>query len=134
MKVTRQADSAISVLEPGEAYREKYHFLAQGGNSIKMAKDTYDLQSATNEVQLEYTCTDQCYPDISLINDLDRFPGKNTTLALRPSDPSCDTLICVAGDSSCKDAYFKPTDNQAVRACSLEASWTLTLCANPSAQ
>ena len=134
MKVTRQTDSPIRVLEPGETYREEYHFPAQGGTSIKMAKDTHSLQSATNEAQLEYTCTDQCYVDTSLINNADRFPGKNTTFSLRPSNPSCDTLICVAGDSTCKDAYFKPTDNQAVRACSLQASWTLTLCANPSTQ
>ena len=132
-EVTRETNSAIRVLEPGETYREKYHFPTYGGTSIKIAKDTNSLQSGENELQLEYTCTDQCYVDSSLINDDNRFPGENATLTLRPSDPNCDTLICVAGDSTCRDAYYKPTDNQAVRACPLEASWTLTLCARPSA-
>ena len=131
-EITRETNSAIKVLEPGETYREKYHFPAQGGTSMKIAKDTNSLQSGDNEVQLEYTCTDQCYVDFSLINDANRFPRSNATLTLRPSDPKCDTLICVAGDSTCRDAYYKPIDNQAVRACSLEASWTLTLCARPS--
>jgi hypothetical protein len=132
-KVTRETDSAIRVLEPGETHREKYHFPAHGGTSMKLAKDANSLQSGENELQLEYTCTDQCYVDFSLIDDANRFPGANATLTLRPSDPNCDTLICVAGDSTCTDAYYKPADNQAVRACSLEASWTLTLCASPSA-
>lgn len=131
LEVTRETKSPIRVLEPGETYREKYHFPAHGGTSMKLAKDTNNLQRGRNELQLEYTCTDQCYVNISLINDADRFPGANATLTLRPNDPNCDTLSCIAGDSTCRDAYYNPLDNQAVRACSLEASWTLTLCARP---
>lgn len=110
LEVTRETNSAIGLLGPGETYREKYHFPTNDGTSIKLAKGTYSLQSGYNELQLEYTCTDQCYVEFSLIDDDNRFPGENATL-LRPSDPNCDTLICVAGDLTCRDAYYKPTDN-----------------------
>ena len=132
LKVTREADCPTSILEPGGTYRETYQFPAHGGTSVKLAKDTDSLQNGENEVQLEYTCTDQCYVDFSLINDATKFPGENTTLSLRPSDPRCDTLICTAGDTTCRNAYYIPTDDHAVRACSLEASWTFTLCDRPS--
>lgn len=134
MKITRQGDSPVSVLEPGEAYRETYQFLAEGGTSMKLAKNSENLAKGEQQVQLEYTCTDQCYVDFSMIDNADKFPGQNTTLTLTPSDPACDTLICIAGDTTCRDAYFKPTDNQAVRACSLQADWSLTLCARRGAQ
>ena len=89
--VTREADCPTSMLEPGETYREKYQFPAHGGTSVKLAKDTDSLQRGENEVQLEYTCTDQYYVDFSLINNDAKFPGQNATLPLRPSNPSCDT-------------------------------------------
>lgn len=137
MKVTRETDSPVMALERGQRYQEKYQFPRIGGTSIKLARATHDLDTGQNQGQLEYSCTDQCYFDWSWIDDkknqstkhADYFPGANTTMILRPSDPKCDTLICVAGDTTCKNAYFNPTDNYAVRACSLQADVHLTLCA-----
>lgn len=134
MEITRERVSPLKVLEPGETYQEKYHFPAYGGTSMKVAQYAQSLLKGEKEVQLEYSCSDKCYVDFSMINNSDKFPGKDSTLVLRPSDPGCDTLICTAGDTICKDAYFKPSDNQAVRACSLQADWALTLCARPGAQ
>lgn len=131
LKITRESDYPIKTLVPGASYREKYHFPAQGGTSMKLANSTDNLQRAQNEVQLEYTCTDQCYVDFSLIDNEAKFPGHDATLSLKPSDPNCDTLTCIAGDTTCRDAYYIPTDNHAVRACSLEASWAFTLCEKP---
>lgn len=132
LKITRESDSPIRTLDPGESYRETYQFPAQGGTSMKVANNTDNLQKGKNEVQLEYTCTDQCYVDFSLIDNAAKFPGYDAILSLKPSDPNCDTLTCIAGDTNCRDAYYVPTDNHAVRACSLTASWTLTLCAKSS--
>ncbi|CAG8198662.1 unnamed protein product [Penicillium salamii] len=131
LMVTREWDFPVRILDPGELYQERYQFSTQGGTSMKLANSTDDLQNGKNQVQLEYTCTDRCYVDMSLINNDAKFPGHNTTLSLRPSNSSCDTLTCIAGDTTCRDAYFIPTDDHAVRACSLEASWILTLCAKP---
>lgn len=131
LKITRESDYPIKTLVSGASYRENYQFPAQGGTSMKLANNTDSLQRGENEVQLEYTCTDQCYVDFSLIDNAAKFPRHDAILSLKPSDPICDTLTCVAGNTTCRDAYYTPTDNQAVRACSLKASWTFTLCEKP---
>ncbi|CAI7652818.1 unnamed protein product [Penicillium crustosum] len=94
-----------------------------GGISIKMSTS----ESEDSVLQFEYTQDgDTLYWDMSSI-DLDstsEFVKSGFTVV--PSDSSCKTVSCAAGDADCSDAYQLPDDVNTY-SCSLDATFTLTL-------
>ncbi|CDM27760.1 hypothetical protein DTO013E5_8799 [Penicillium roqueforti] len=94
-----------------------------GGISIKLSTS----ETKDSVLQFEYTQNgDTLFWDMSSI-DLDAssdFVKAGFTVV--PSDSSCKTVSCAAGDADCKDAYQLPDDVNTY-SCSLSADFTLTL-------
>ncbi|CAI7616283.1 unnamed protein product [Penicillium viridicatum] len=108
---------SMKTLSTGGDYSEKWVTNSNGGGiSIKMSTS----ESEDSVLQFEYTQDgDTLYWDMSSI-DLD------STSDVVPSDSSCKTVSCSAGDADCKDAYQLPDDVNTY-SCSLSAGFTLTL-------
>ncbi|CAI7565758.1 unnamed protein product [Penicillium glandicola] len=94
-----------------------------GGISIKLST----TQTEDSVLQFEYTQDgDTLYWDMSSI-DLDSTSAfVEAGFTVVPSDSSCKTVTCAAGDADCKDAYQNPDDVNTY-SCSLTAGFTLTL-------
>lgn len=122
---TTSSDSgSMKTLSTGGDYSEDWVTNSNdGGISIKMSTS----ESEDSVLQFEYTQDgDTLYWDMSSI-DLDstsEFVKSGFTVL--PSDSSCKTVSCAAGDADCKDAYQLPDDVNTY-SCSLSAGFTLTL-------
>jgi hypothetical protein len=115
---------SMKTLSTGGDYSEDWVTNSNGGGiSIKMSTS----ESEDSVLQFEYTQDgDTLYWDMSSI-DLDstsEFVKSGFTVL--PSDSSCKTVSCAAGDADCKDAYQLPDDVNTY-SCSLSAGFTLTL-------
>ncbi|KAE8154841.1 hypothetical protein BDV25DRAFT_82850 [Aspergillus avenaceus] len=107
----------------GGSYSESFQTTASGGISIKLS--TSDSESSV--LQFEYkTDGDKLYWDMSSI-DLDSSSEfiKNGFTAT-PSDSSCKSVSCSAGDTDCSSSYQQPDDVN-TNSCSTSSSVTLTL-------
>jgi hypothetical protein len=108
----------------GGDYSEKWNTNSNGGGiSIKMSTS----ESEDSVLQFEYTQDGSTiYWDMSSI-DLDSTSDfVKSGFTVEPSDSSCTSVSCAAGDAGCKEAYQKP-DDVATNSCSLDAGFTLTL-------
>lgn len=100
----------------GGWYNEDWQTNPEGGGiSIKMAvqRDMNDI------IQFEYTVQDNVvYWDVSLIDAKSNSPFINEGFTVIPDRPGCKSSICEPFDTYCRDVYFHPNDNYAVRGCS----------------
>lgn len=108
----------------GGTYSEKWQTNPNGGGiSIKMST----TETRDSVLQFEYTLdSDKLYWDLSSI-DMDASSEfvKNGFAAI-PSDSSCSTATCEAGDSNCAESYQHPDDVNTL-SCSTDAQYVLTL-------
>lgn len=94
-----------------------------GGISIKMSTS----EAKDSVLQFEYTQDgDTLFWDMSSI-DLDSSSDFiKSGFTAQPSDSSCRSSTCAAGDANCSEAYQKPDDVNTY-SCSLSSGFTLTL-------
>jgi hypothetical protein len=116
--------SMQTISSGGGDYSEKWNTNSNGGGiSIKMST----TESESSVLQFEYTQDGSTiYWDMSSI-DLDSTSDfVKSGFTVQPSDSSCTSVSCAAGDANCKEAYQKPDDVN-TNSCSLDAGFTLTL-------
>ncbi|KGO77051.1 hypothetical protein PITC_005760 [Penicillium italicum] len=115
---------SMETISAGGDYSEGWITNSDGGGiSIKMSTS----ESEESVLQFEYTQDGETlYWDMSSINldPTSEFVKMGFTVV--PSDSSCKTVTCAAGDVDCKDAYQLPDDVNTY-SCSLSAGFTLTL-------
>ncbi|WEW60486.1 hypothetical protein PRK78_005973 [Emydomyces testavorans] len=120
------ADSAgaeMKTLHSGGSYTEKYRSNGNGGGvSMKLSLD----KNQDKVTQFEYTLNKpKIYYDLSNING---YPFKNGGVTITPSDGSCPTVSCSAGDGNCQQAYNKPDDDHATHGCPDSSDLHVVLC------
>ncbi|KAJ5584894.1 uncharacterized protein N7459_004694 [Penicillium hispanicum] len=94
-----------------------------GGISVKLSTS----QNEDSVLQFEYTQDgDTLYWDLSSINLNSESDFIKSGFSASPSDSSCVSASCDAGDSNCSAAYQKPDDTD-TNSCSTSAKYTLTL-------
>ncbi|GIJ86584.1 hypothetical protein Asppvi_005474 [Aspergillus pseudoviridinutans] len=121
---TSDTSSAMQTIASGETYSETYQTNSDGGGiSIKMAT----TESQASVLQFEYTKdSDTLYWDLSAI-DMDSDSKFITAgFSATPSDSSCSSVTCTAGDSDCSEVYHE-SDDVATQSCSATAGITVTL-------
>ena len=93
-----------ATLAPGTRYSETFGGTQQQGESLKVSPDgNFDDNFSSLEYMLD---TDgQVFYDISNING---YPFARFGDGINPSDPSCASPQCPAGDNPCADAYNEP--------------------------
>lgn len=108
----------------GGTYSEKWGTNSNGGGiSIKMSTS----QDKDSVLQFEYTQNgDKLFWDMSSINLSKDSDFITAGFSASPSDSSCPSATCQAGDSNCSAAYQQP-DDKATLSCSTDAEYTLTL-------
>jgi len=118
------AGSMKTLSSGGGTYSETWKTNPNGGGiSIKLST----TQDEDSVLQFEYTVTDETlYWDLSSIN-LDSSSDfiKNGFSAV-PSDSSCVSATCKAGDTNCAQSYQHPDDVN-TNSCSTSAQYTVTL-------
>ncbi|CAG8890984.1 unnamed protein product [Penicillium egyptiacum] len=115
---------SMKTLSTGGDYSEDWTTNSNGGGiSIKISTS----ESKDSVLQFEYTQDgDTLFWDMSSI-DLDETSDfVKSGFTVEPSDSSCKSVSCAAGDVNCKDAYQLPDDVNTY-SCSLSAGFTLTL-------
>ncbi|KAJ5143704.1 uncharacterized protein N7515_002491 [Penicillium bovifimosum] len=121
---TSSDPGSMKTLSAGSDYSEDWTTNSNGGGiSIKMST----TQSKDSVLQFEYTQDDdKFFWDMSSI-DLDEtsefIKGGFTA---KPSDSSCRSASCAAGDANCAESYQHPDDVNTY-SCSKDSSFTLTL-------
>ncbi|CAG7917617.1 unnamed protein product [Penicillium olsonii] len=121
---TSDAGSMKTLSSGGGDYTEGWTTNSNGGGiSIKMSTS----KDKDSVLQFEYTQHDDTlYWDMSSI-DLDSSSEFiKSGFTAEPSDSSCRSSTCAAGDADCSEAYQKPDDVNTY-SCSLGSSFTLTL-------
>jgi hypothetical protein len=121
---TSDTSSAMQTIASGETYSETYQTNSNGGGiSIKMAT----TESQASVLQFEYTkASDTLFWDLSSI-DMDSDSEFITAgFSATPSDSSCSSVTCAAGDSDCSEVYLE-SDDVATQSCSATAGITVTL-------
>ncbi|KAK9601799.1 hypothetical protein V6Z92_001844 [Aspergillus fumigatus] len=121
---TSDTSSAMQTIASGETYTETYRTNSNGGGiSIKMAT----TESQASVLQFEYTkASDTLYWDLSAI-DMDSDSEFITAgFSATPSDASCSSVTCAAGESDCSEVY-QESDDVATQSCSATAGITVTL-------
>jgi hypothetical protein len=121
---TSDTSSAMQTITSGETYSETYQTNSNGGGiSIKIAT----TESQASVLQFEYTKdSDTLYWDLSAI-DMDSDSEFITAgFSATPSDSSCTSVTCAAGDGDCSEVY-QESDDVATQSCSATAGITFTL-------
>jgi hypothetical protein len=122
---TSSGSSSMKTLSSGGGdYSEDWDTNSNGGGiSIKMST----TQDESSVLQFEYTQNgDTLFWDMSSI-DLDSSSDFiKSGFTAQPSDSSCRSSTCAAGDADCSEAYQKPDDVNTY-SCSLSSGFTLTL-------
>ncbi|KAF7157647.1 hypothetical protein CNMCM5623_002021 [Aspergillus felis] len=121
---TSDTSSAMQTIASGETYSETYQTNSDGGGiSIKMAT----TESEASVLQFEYTKdSDTLYWDLSAIDMGSDSKFVTAGFSATPSDSSCSSVTCAAGDSDCNEVYHK-SDDVATQSCSATAGITVTL-------
>ena len=114
----------MKTLSAGGDYSEDWITNSNGGGiSIKISTS----ESQDSVLQFEYTQDgDTLYWDMSSIDLDETSEFVKSGFTVQPSDSSCKSVSCAAGDANCKDAYQLPDDVNTY-SCSLSAGYTLTL-------
>ncbi|KAJ5086055.1 hypothetical protein N7532_010826 [Penicillium argentinense] len=120
------ADSGAmqTIKSGGDSYTENWQTNPNGGGiSIKLSTS----ESLDSVLQFEYTLdSDKLFWDLSSINMDASSEFVQHGFSAIPSDSSCDTATCEAGDSNCADSYQHPDDVNTL-SCSTDAQYVLTL-------
>ncbi|RHZ58372.1 putative GPI anchored cell wall protein [Aspergillus thermomutatus] len=121
---TSDTSSAVQTIASGETYSEIYQINSNGGGiSIKMAT----TESEASVLQFEYTKdSDTLYWDLSAIDLGSDSEFITAGFSATPSDSSCSSVTCAAGDSDCSEVY-QESDDVATQSCSATAGITVTL-------
>ncbi|KAJ5644493.1 hypothetical protein N7507_010504 [Penicillium longicatenatum] len=108
----------------GDSYSENWQTNPNGGGiSIKMSTST----SEDSVLQFEYTEEgEKLYWDLSSINLDSDSDFVKSGFSVTPSDSSCSSATCQAGDSDCAASYQHPDDTN-TNSCSTSAQYVLTL-------
>ncbi|KAJ5239890.1 hypothetical protein N7468_004509 [Penicillium chermesinum] len=119
-----ESGSMQTMTSGGGTYSEKWGTNSNGGGiSIKMSTS----QDEDSVLQFEYTQDgDTLYWDLSSINLDSNSDFITAGFSATPSDQSCPSATCDAGDSNCQAAYQHP-DDVATLSCSTDVQYTLTL-------
>ncbi|OQD76635.1 hypothetical protein PENDEC_c004G01613 [Penicillium decumbens] len=95
-----------------------------GGVSIKLSTTQSDTDSV---LQFEYTVnSDTLFWDLSSINMNPSSDFIKSGFSVTPSDSSCKSATCAAGDANCADSYQHPDDVNTL-SCSTSANYVVTL-------
>ncbi|EKV09421.1 GPI anchored cell wall protein, putative [Penicillium digitatum] len=121
---TSSEAGSMETISTGGDYSEGWITNSDGGGiSIKMSTS----ENEDSVLQFEYTQDgNTLYWDMSSINLDASSDFIKSGFTVVPSDSSCKTVSCPAGDVDCKDAYQLPDDVNTY-SCSLSAGFTLTL-------
>ncbi|KAJ5787107.1 hypothetical protein N7457_002097 [Penicillium paradoxum] len=121
---TSSDEGTMKTLSSGENYSEDWITNDNGGGiSIKMST-TQDRDSV---LQFEYyEDHDFFYWDMSSIDLDETSEFVKAGFIAEPSDSSCRSATCEAGDVACAESYQNPDDVNTY-SCSLGSSFTLTL-------
>ncbi|GIC85998.1 putative GPI anchored cell wall protein [Aspergillus udagawae] len=121
---TSDTSSAMQTIASGETCSETYQTNSNGGGiSIKMAT----TESQASVLQFEYTKdSDTLYWDLSAIDMDSDSEFIKAGFSATPSDSSCTSVTCAAGDSDCSEVY-QESDDVATQSCSATAGITVTL-------
>ncbi|KAE8332660.1 hypothetical protein BDV39DRAFT_166657 [Aspergillus sergii] len=120
---TSASASEAQTISSGGTYSEAWKTESTGGISIKMAT----TDSETSVLQFEYTADgDTVYWDLSSINLDSDSEFITAGFSATPSDSSCSSASCSAGDTDCADSYQQPDDTD-TNSCSASAGITVTL-------
>ncbi|PIG87400.1 GPI anchored cell wall protein [Aspergillus arachidicola] len=120
---TSDTASDAQTISSGGTYSEAWKTESTGGISIKMAT----TDSETSVLQFEYTADgDTVYWDLSSINLGSDSEFITAGFSATPSDSSCSSASCSAGDTDCADSYQQPDDTD-TNSCSASAGITVTL-------
>ncbi|OQE18982.1 hypothetical protein PENSTE_c016G01937 [Penicillium steckii] len=108
----------------GGTYSEKWQTNPNGGGiSIKLSTS----EARDSVLQFEYTLdSDKLFWDLSSIDMDSSSEFVKHGFSAVPSDSSCDTATCEAGDSNCAEAYQHPDDVNTL-SCTTGAQYVLTL-------
>jgi hypothetical protein len=108
----------------GGTYSENWQINPNGGGiSIKLSTST----SEDSVLQFEYTEKGETlYWDLSSINLDSDSDFVKSGFSVTPSDSSCSSATCKAGDANCADSYQHPDDTNTL-SCSTSAQYVLTL-------
>lgn len=108
----------------GGHYSEKWGTNSNGGGiSIKLSTS----ESRDSVLQFEYTQDgEKLFWDLSSINMDSSSDFVKAGFSATPSDSSCPSASCDAGDADCKAAYQHP-DDVATLACTTDVQYTLTI-------
>ncbi|OJJ94773.1 hypothetical protein ASPACDRAFT_127929 [Aspergillus aculeatus ATCC 16872] len=117
------SSSMQSLSSGGGSYSENWQKTSDGGVSIKLST----TQDESSVLQFEYTSDGETlYWDLSSIN-LDKDSAFVTAgFSATPSDSSCSSVTCSAGDSDCSASYQQPDDTD-TNSCTTSSGITLTL-------
>ena len=116
----------METIQSNKNYTETYHVNPNGGGiSIKLSKTT----AQATITQFEYTLGDgsKLWFDLSNVNGA---PFAETDLLLESPNGSCETVVCPAGQTTCKEAYTNPHDDFATHECDASANLVLSVCAS----
>ncbi|KJJ34199.1 GPI anchored cell wall protein [Aspergillus flavus AF70] len=120
---TSDTSSDTQTISSGGSYSEAWKTESTGGISIKMAT----TDSETSVLQFEYTADgDTVYWDLSSINLDSDSEFITAGFSATPSDSSCSSASCSAGDTDCAASYQQPDDTD-TNSCSASAGITVTL-------
>ncbi|KAJ5886162.1 uncharacterized protein N7473_008836 [Penicillium subrubescens] len=108
----------------GGTYSEEWQTNSNGGGiSIKLST----TQDENSVLQFEYTVdSDTLYWDLSSINLDSSSEFIKSGFSVKPSDSSCKTATCEAGDTNCAESYQHPDDVNTL-SCSVDAQYIVTL-------
>lgn len=108
----------------GGTYSEEWQTNSNGGGiSIKLST----TQDEDSVLQFEYTVdSDTLYWDLSSINLDSSSDFIKSGFSVKPSDSSCTSATCEAGDTNCADSYQHPDDVNTL-SCSVDAQYIVTL-------
>lgn len=108
----------------GGSYMERWLVRPEGGISIKLS-----IHPDMSEVmQFEYTVSHaDVYWDVSFINLPLSSPLFQAGFSAMPVPAVCSSAACAPNDRSCRDVYFQPYDDYAVRKCPRDVALTVHL-------
>ncbi|PGH02920.1 hypothetical protein GX51_04376 [Blastomyces parvus] len=111
-------------IQSGGVFQEQYRENPNGGGiSLKIS----NKPSGAQITQFEYTLAGpKVFYDVSNING---YPFVDYGLSLASTTHAgCPAINCPPGVKLCHDAYNKPDDNHATKACASASDLTMTLC------
>lgn len=119
-----ESGSMQTLSSGGGTYSENWQTNSNGGGiSIKLST----TQNEDSVLQFEYTVdSDTLYWDLSSINLDSSSDFIKSGFSVKPSDSSCKSATCEAGDVDCADSYQHPDDVNTL-SCSVDAQYVVTL-------